>query len=201
MGFNPTSRRHYEIDEPELNLNPMMDLFGVLIPTMIMLSAAVEVSVINVVAPSIGGEPAPGTPPPKTDIPVNLTVTISDAGYTVTALGQVVAQLPLSERPIVCSRYRGTVPPPRSKNKDRPKCGEKEGQLKKTFLLYDNPALTAKVMDIKNEYPDERRVIVQPGPEVEYETIVDMLDAVRDVKSEKGGVKELFDEVVMSPGS
>ena len=72
--------------------------------------------------------------------------------------------------------------------------------MQKPFAVYDNKALTRKLIDIKDEYPDERRIIIQPGPEVEYEAIVDVMDAARDVKSEKGDIRALFDEVVMSPG-
>jgi biopolymer transport protein TolR len=199
MGFSPTSKRHYEVDEPELNLNPMMDLFGVLIPAILMMSAAVEVAVINVSAPSIGpstNEPQQAPPHP----PLNVTVVISESGYTVSMLGAPVANLPIVERPTVCSRYRGTRPPPRAKNTDRPICQKNEGRMQKTFAVYDNKGLTGKLIEIKDEYPDERRLIIQPGPEVEYETIVDVMDAARDVKTPKGELRALFDEVVMSPG-
>ncbi len=198
MGFSPTSRRHYEVDEPELNLNPMMDLFGVLIPAILMMSAAVEVAVINVSAPSIG--PSSNDQQQQPDHPpLNVTIIISESGYTVSMLGAPVATIPVADRPTVCSRYRGTRPPPRAKNADRPICQKTEGRMKKTFLVYDNKALTNKLIEIKDEYPDERRVIIQPGPEVEYESIVDVMDSARDVKTEKGEVRSLFDEVVMSP--
>ncbi|MBC7794656.1 MAG: hypothetical protein H7Z43_13210, partial [Clostridia bacterium] len=48
------SHRHRESDvEPSLNLNPMMDMFAVLIPALLMLSAVLEISVLNVNVPEI----------------------------------------------------------------------------------------------------------------------------------------------------
>ncbi|MBI5509488.1 MAG: biopolymer transporter ExbD [Deltaproteobacteria bacterium] len=199
MGFSPTSKRHYEVDEPELNLNPMMDLFGVLIPALLMMSAAVEVSVINVAAPSIGPSTNADQKPPEHP-PLNLTVVISETGYSLSLMGQMAADFPVAERPILCSRYRGTRPTPRARNLDRPICQKSEGRMKKQFLTYDNKGLTNKLVEVKDEFPDERRIIIQPGPEVEYETIVDVMDAARDVKTAKGEIRSLFDEVVMSPG-
>jgi biopolymer transport protein TolR len=199
MGFNPTSRRHYEVDEPQLNLNPMMDCFGVLIPAILMMSAAVEVAVVNVSAPSIGPSSNDQQKPPDHP-PLNVTVIISESGYTLSMLGAPVATIPLVEKPTVCSRYRGTRPPPRAKNLDRPICQKNEGRMQKPFAVYDNKSLTGKLIEIKDEYPDERRLIIQPGPEVEYESIVDVMDAARDVKTEKGEIRALFDEVVMIPG-
>jgi biopolymer transport protein TolR len=198
MGFSPTSRRKYEVDEPDLNLNPMMDMFGVLIPAILMMSAAVEVAVINVSAPSIGPSNSDAQKQPEHP-PLNVTIIISESGYTVSMLGQPVASLPIIEKPTVCSRYRGTRPPPRAKNMDRSICQKHEGRAQKQFLTYDNKGLSVKLVEIKDEYPDERRVIIQPGPEVEYESIVDVMDAARDIKTEKGEVRVLFDEVVMSP--
>ena len=50
-------RYRHGVEEPTLNLNPMMDMFAVLIPALLMLSAVLEISVLNVAAPRIA---APG---------------------------------------------------------------------------------------------------------------------------------------------
>ena len=197
--FSPTSRRQYEVEEPELNLNPMMDMFGVLIPALLMMSAAVEVAVANVHAPSINASSSAEPPELPEHPPLNVTIVITESGFFVQALGQNVATIPVVDKPTLCSRYRGTWPPPRSRNRERAICQKSEGRLQKSFIVYDLSALTAKMVEIKDQYPDERRIIIQPGPEVEYETIVDVMDAARDVRGEKGDLRSLFDEVVMSP--
>src|SRR5690349_16972392 len=116
-------RHKVEEEELHLNLNPMMDLFAVLIPALLMMSAVVEVCVLNVSAPAIGGSDS-NTPPAQPEKPpLNLTVTITDKGYIVAGSGGVIGgpgvnpqpnqpqqgpTIPLVQRSIVCSRWRGT---------------------------------------------------------------------------------------------
>src|SRR5689334_7863810 len=87
------SDRHKGGEEGELtlNLNPMMDLFAVLIPALLMMSAVVEVAVINVSAPAIGGSDSPSPPQQPEKPPLNLTVTITDKGFIVAGSGGVLS--------------------------------------------------------------------------------------------------------------
>jgi len=210
MSFNP-SKRHKGEEEGELNLNlnPMMDMFAVLIPALLMMSVVVEVSIIDISAPSIGG----GAPPPKGDEnqkpPLNLTVTINDTGYVISGAQPMPGvnptekgpTIPIVERTILCSRYRGTVPPPRAKNKDRAKCDAKNPYDKKSFWVYDVEELTRKIVAIKEAFQEEHRIIIAGGAAVEYEPVVDAMDATRDIKEGSGDIRKLFDEVVVSPGT
>ncbi len=211
MAFNPSKRMKGEEEgELNLNLNPMMDMFAVLIPALLMMSVVVEISIINVSAPSIGGEPGAQQKAPDKP-PLNLTVTIQDNGYAISTTsgpepgpdGSVDPKkptIPVQERTILCSRYRGTRPPPRSRNMDRAICPQDDPYAKKSFVVYDLEALTRKVMEIKNKYPEERRIIIAGSRDVEYEAVVDVMDSTRDYKEKNGEIKPLFDEVVLSPG-
>jgi biopolymer transport protein TolR len=206
-------RHKVEEEELHLNLNPMMDLFAVLIPALLMMSAVVEVCVLNVSAPAIGGSDS-NTPPPQPEKPpLNLTVIITDKGYIVAGSGGVLTgpgvnpqpnqpqqgpTIPLVQRSIVCSRWRGTWPPPRVKNRDQPKC--LEPLEAKTFWIYDTVSLAKKIIEIKDAFPEERRIVIQAEPDVEYESVVDVMDATRDIKDPGGETRILFDEVVLSPG-
>ena len=49
-----------EEEEIVLNLNSMMDLFAVLIPALLIMSAVVEVCALDIVAPSTSTSAAPG---------------------------------------------------------------------------------------------------------------------------------------------
>jgi biopolymer transport protein TolR len=208
MGASASERRKSEMEEEELqlNLNPMMDMFAVLIPALLMMSTVVEVAILNVAAPSIA-PPTDTPPPPKDDeIPLNLTVTVTDSGYMITASGQPVnsdgrtPSIPVIERAVSCARYRGTKPPPRNRNADNAPCPEGKEIVQQSFWVFDTAALAAKVLEIKNAHPDERRVVIQPAPDIEYEAIVDVMDAVRDFQQ---GAEEIpmFDEVIMGGGA
>ncbi len=206
MGFNPSSRVKGSMDqELNLNLNSMMDLFAVLIPALLMMSAVVEIATLNVASPAMDPENTP--PPPQNDKPpLNLMVTVLESGYVLFAEGAPIGggdplrpNIPLVEVSVGCSRYRGTRPPPRTKNQDRAACEKKGGAEKMTFLMYDVATLASKVIELKTTHPDERRITIQPGPGVEYESIIDVMDATRDVKEESGEIRLLFDEVLISP--
>jgi biopolymer transport protein ExbD len=210
MSFSPSSRRE-ELHEVAINLNPMMDMFAVLIPALLMLSAVVEVAIIEVSAPSIG---APSTPPPPEEHPpLNLMVTITESGYMLTASGgelsgipkvdpaAPMAQIPVKEMAVVCSRYRGTTPPPRSRNADRPKCDDRNARDAVPFLTYDVDTLNQAILKIHRDYPDERRVIIAAESSVQYESIIDTLDATRVTRLPDGSLETMFDQVVLSPAT
>ncbi len=212
MTFKPSTRIKGESEgELTLNLNSMMDMFAVLIPALLMMSAVVEVSILEVKSPSIDGSSSTNTPPPTTP-PLNLTVTILESGYLVTGSTPELAatspagpgsqpNIPVVDEAVLCSRYRGTWPPPRSKNKDRPKCPEDQKGATETrgFVVYDTKALTRKVIELKTAHPNERQIIIQPNAETEYEAIIDVMDATRDVKAPSGEISPLFDQVLISP--
>jgi biopolymer transport protein ExbD len=214
MARGKASDRHkVEQDMPELNLNSMMDLFAVLIPALLMMSAVVEVTVLNVSAPAISSSDTK-PPPPSDKPPLNLTVTIMESGYLISGQGGVLMgpgvnpipsvrgqqpSIALTQKTVGCSRYRKTWPPPRSRNKDQPRCEKPEDQ--RSFWVYDVPALIRKIIEIKDAFPDERRITLSGEPGVEYESVIEVMDATRDVRDGASELpRPLFDEVILSPG-
>lgn len=55
--------------------------------------------------------------------------------------------------------------------------------------------LNAKVQEIKNEFPDEQRVMVTPDLKTKYEIVIKALDAVREVNKSGVSVK-LFNQIM-----
>jgi biopolymer transport protein ExbD len=206
----PSERRNFKEADMEINLTPMMNLIAILIPALLISVAFVEVAVINVAAPAIGSAPEQEQDKPPDKPPLNLTVTITDKGYTVAGSGGVLGgeleageeqtgpTIPIIQKTIDCGKYIGTVPPPRPKNKGSGPC--KEAKETRTFWIYDNDALTDKLVEIKDAYPDERRIIIAAEPETDYESITDVMDSSREIKDPGGEMRTLFDEVVLSPG-
>ena len=87
----PSERRNFKEEGMELNLVPMMNLVSILIPALLISAAFIEISVINVAAPAIGSAPEQEQQQDKPDKPpLNLTVTITDKGYTVAGSGGVL---------------------------------------------------------------------------------------------------------------
>lgn len=207
----PSERRNFKEEGMELNLVPMMNLVSILIPALLISAAFIEISVINVAAPAIGSAPDQGKQQDKPDKPpLNLTVTITDKGYTVAGSGGVLGgekaageeqagpTIPIIQKTLDCSRYLGTVPPPRARNKGSGPCVNPSDT--RTFWVYDVDALTRKLVEVKDAFPDERRIIIAAEADTEYETVTDVMDASREVKDPGGELRDLFPEVVLSPG-
>ena len=195
----------------ELNLTPMMNLIAILIPALLVSTVFVEIAVINVSAPAIGT--APDQPPPKDKPdkpPLNLTVTITDKGFTLAGSGGVVdtigkkkggdkgPTIPIVQKEVSCQRFLNTWPPPRSKNRDQPKCSV--GEESRTFWVYDRETLQKKFIELKDAFPEEKRMIIAAEEDIEFEAITDVMDTGRDIKNEGDERRELFPEVVLSPG-
>jgi len=211
MARKPSQRRNFQDQEMELNLTPMMNLIAILIPALLVSTVFVEIAVINVSAPAIGT--APDQPPPKDKPdkpPLNLTVTITDKGFNIAGSGGVVdtigkktggdkgPTIPIVQKEVSCQRFLDTWPPPRSKNRDQPKCGV--GEESRTFWVYDRETLQKKFIELKDAFPEEKRMIIAAEEDIEFEAITDVMDTGRDMKSEGDERRELFPEVVLSPG-
>jgi biopolymer transport protein ExbD len=217
MAKKPTARRNYKDSDMELNLTPMMNLISILIPVLLLQTVFVDIAVINVSAPALGNSAESPPPEEKPDKPpLNLTVSITDKGYTVAGSGGVLGAdptavpaptadgepagptIPVVQRQVSCQKYVGTWPPPRASNRDRQKCPDFGAML--TFWVYDTEALTKKLVEIKDQFPDERRMVIAANPGTEFEAITDVMDAGREHKDPGGELRSLFDEVVLSPG-
>ena len=210
----PSERRNFDEANMDPDLGPMMGLITILIPCLLVSMVFVEIAVINVAAPAIGNSPQqeeekkdkPDKPP------LNLTVTITDKGYILAGANGVLPgvnppaegeeasgpTIPLKEEKIACGRYVGTWPPPRSINRSREKCTTNTDV--RMYKIYDTEKLSALLIGIKDAFPEEKKVIIAAEPDVEFESITDVMDISRDVKTEGEERRELFPEVVLSPG-
>jgi biopolymer transport protein ExbD len=208
----PSERRNYEEEDMEPNLLPMMNLVSLLIPCLLISMVFVEIAVINVTAPAIGSssdaDPEKKDKPDKP--PLNLTVTVTDKGYTLAGSGGVLPgvnppaegesagpTIPLIDTKVKCERYVGTWAPPRAVNRSQPKC---EAKAERNYRVYDTKKLQTMLVGIKESFPDEKKVIIAAEPDVEFEAITDVMDMARDIKPEGEERRELFPEVVLSPG-
>jgi len=209
MAKKPSQRRNFQDEEMELNLTPMMNLIAILIPALLVSTVFVEIAVINVSAPAIGTAPDAEPPKDKPDKPpLNLTVTVTDKGYTLAGSGGVLntvgadaeakgPTIPIIQSQVDCQHYLGTWPPPRSKNRSQAKC---EDVGPRTFWVYDRGALTKKFLELKDAFPEETRMIIAAEEDIEFEAIINVMDSGRESKKEGDEARELFPEVVLSPG-
>jgi len=153
----------------ELDLVPIMNLVTILIPFLLMAAQFVSYAVIDSTLPAIG-PPQPIEEKEDEDPPLNLSVFITDKGYTVAGSAAVLKGEGGGEEgeekgPTIECKTPGCA-------YSRDDGGAAEA--------YDIEELRRLLTEIKDEYPDEQNVILVPEPDVPYEVLVVTMDATRE---------------------
>lgn len=192
MSRRPSKRGGGDVNAEPPNLIPIMNLMTILIPFLLLSAVFVKIAVLNSSLPSsASADTLPANQPDqakKDDKPrLNLTVTITKLGFTIAGSGAV-------------------LPGPDPHGPTVPRLAD--GKL-------DFATLTAKMVEIKRKFPKEKDVIIipalgtpeNPAPTIEYQTIIDTMDAVRvapeDVVDSDGDGKPdkiLFPGVIFGAG-
>ena len=151
----------------ELNLVPYLDIVTNIIMFMLATTSfAAALGDINVSAPTTStavSNPS-DTPPPKNDL--NLTVSISDKGFTIAASGAVLYQGYSFDAAGNLVQPPGNVLPTIAKKPDG---------------SFDYELLAKKMKEIKGTptAAGETKVIINANPNIIYEVVVSALDACR----------------------
>ena len=169
-------RIHAHEKAGELNIVPYLDIMVNL--TMFMLismTSVLQFGILNVAAPSYG--PAGSTQQGPTDKKKELllTVAVSTKGFFVAGSGGMLG----------AADAKPGQPAPDPKNAPPTIPLLADGK-------YDFTTLTRKMVDIKNGFPQESKVIVVADQTVSYEVLVGTMDAVR-----QDGNRRLFYDVVL----
>ena len=168
-----------EVENGELNLVPYLDIVtNVIMFLMMTTSFAASLGDINVSVPTVTSASPSSAPPEKQNRDLNLTVQISDKGFTVAASGAVL--------------FENDVP---GKLPTLPKVTVQTD--KGPIQDFNYPGLTRKMTEIKDRVagPEDTKVIINANPEITYETVVATMDAIR-----ANGAKVLFPDVLLSAG-
>ena len=166
-------RIHHHEKAGELNIVPYLDIMVNL--TMFMLismTSVIQFGILNVAAPSYGPAAAGVAQAPKKEL--LLTVAISAKGFFVAGSGGVLG---------VTTDPKAPPPDPKTASPTIPLGGDGK---------YDYYALTRKMVDIKDKFPNESRVILMADPKISYEVVIQTMDAIRE-----DGPKRLFYDVVL----
>lgn len=162
----------------ELNLVPYLDIvMNIIMFLLATITFSAVMGHINVNTPTTSTV-APGPADddkPKQDL--NLTVSVSERGFTIAASGGVL--------------YEGWTWDDAGLHQTTtniPTIPMKGGD-------YDYARLTQQMRTIKDKYPEELKVIVNANPQITYEKVVASMDAIRN-----DGAKVLFPEVLLSAG-
>lgn len=159
----------------ELNIVPYLDIMVNLIMFMLVsMTGVLQFGILNVSAPSYGPA-APGAAGGEKKKDLLLTVAISTKGFFVAGSGGVLGDAQADPK--------------------APKVDPKEAAPTIPKLAdgkYDYPNLTRKMVDIKNSFPTESKIILMADQTVPYEVLIQTMDAIRE-----DGPRRLFFDVVL----
>ena len=134
----------------ELHIVPIMNLFLVLIPFLLLAAVFVQISVLDSTLPAAAEDiPAEQIKKEEEKPRLNLTVGITDEGFYIMGAGGVIAE----------KGKRTTIP----KLPDGKYDFEKLGQMLKK---------------IRRAYPDENNVVLVAEDEIDYQTVISTMDTI-----------------------
>lgn len=168
-------------ENTDLDLVPIMNMVTILIPFLLLSVQFVSLAVIDSTLPAIG---KPSEPTEEDKEKLNLSVAVTDKGYTILGASGVLGNPDGEGATIPCLRDG---------------CPGVDA--------YDTPKLTEMLGQIKDEFPDEENVILVPESNISYEVLIATMDASRedpDTKVTIGAAKDiprpLFPFVVIAGG-
>lgn len=158
--------------DTELNLVPIMNLFTVLIPFLLLSAAFIQVKVINASVPAIADGSDPEREQEAYDQrPVVVNLQVQSAGYAVSASGEDLSAEEL--------------------RKLTARIGRKQRE-------YDRDALQRYLVAVKQRYPKSDTIIIAPDPEIPYQRIIEVMDTSRELPGADGAKRYLFPKVVVT---
>lgn len=176
MAYKPSKRRKYAPAHVELNLFPVMNLLVVLIPLLLSTATFVKLGIIELNLPKVSSGPSSQLAPEKeAQLNLDLTITITPKGFYLSS-AKAILRDPQTGGPTIPILANGE---------------------------YDYAQLSSQLFELKQRIIgtvfDTKRIIIQAAKEIEYQIVVDTIDAARAIWVE-GRQYELFPDVVISAG-
>ena len=198
MGARPSQRRRAnEGVIQEINLIPLMNVFCILIPFLLLAAVFVQLSIINTNLPtaaSLSKKDTEESPTPEVK-KLNLTVFITKEGFMLAGYGGVLNVTDVENGDEEGQKKSRTIIPKKVIGKDRDGNDLKE---------YDFAKLQVNLRKIKKAFPSHYSIILLPESHVKYETIIKTLDFSREYREKKPDgteeVMELFVNPVLAGG-
>jgi biopolymer transport protein ExbD len=157
--------------DEDVNLVPIMNLFVVLIPFLLMSAAFFHISVINASVPALQKEK---TDLAKSDVAVTMMVRMKPEAFTITASSDT---LPRGELDMLRAEI--------------PRTGDGKGLQ----------SLSDHMLACKQKYPKSETMLLVPDASIEYQEVIRAMDSGRWVEVDQEGAKvryDLFPNVVIS---
>ncbi|MDZ7331869.1 MAG: biopolymer transporter ExbD [candidate division KSB1 bacterium] len=176
MAFRPSFRRSVEPEDIELNMTPVMNLMVCMIPLLLSTAQLIKIGVIDLnLPPAVGTSVSQLEAPKEVQKKLDLAITITNQGFYISSSLAILKST---------DGQGPTVPL------------KPDGQ-------YDFETLSRKLFEIKKQalgsFSDTENIIIQAEPDIQYQLLVDTMDAARSIKIEDRNYT-LFPEVSLASG-
>ena len=166
----------------ELNLVPYLDIImNIIMFLLATVTFSATLTSINVNLPTaLTATASQAEAPPKQEL--NLTVSVTDKGFTIATSGAVLFR-----------GFRLESPAP-----GQPSVVQTTSELPTLPLVGGQPdllGLSQAMVQLKAHYPSEERAIITASPQIPYELLVHTMDAMRSADG-----KVLFPSVLLGAG-
>jgi biopolymer transport protein ExbD len=177
MAFKPSARRNTQTLDLDLDIRPVMNLMVVLIPLLLAGTVFLKLAILEIDLPptaSGGGAGDEANQPEKEqEKKLSLKIIITKQGFTIASASAILSGGEAGEGP--------TVPV------------NSEGE-------YNFGGLKEKLIEIKKQidgkgFKDENSAIITASRDIEYQTIVFVIDAMRMYEDEQNNPKLLFPQI------
>lgn len=191
-------------DVGDVSLIPIMNLVCLLIPFLLYTASFIQYAVIDVASPRFQNRSSVSPPDENQQEALNLMLIITDQGFRLAASGGVLPEGCTSSNEAGAPSDAPTVP----LNSNSEGCTDRRGypsasqrqqrsalRLGPPACAYNFERLHECIVRIKDEYPDERQIIISGENRIDYEVLIQSMDATRGSEEQP-----LFPEVVLSSG-
>lgn len=176
MAYRPSYRRSYSAEEVEINMTPVMNLMVVLIPLLLTSAQYIKIGVIDLnLPPAVGTSVSQIQAPKETEKKLDLAVTITKNGFFISSSLAVLKNV---------DGIGPTIPLTEHGKFNFQELSMKLYAIKKQAI---------------NNFSDVEKIVVQAEPQINYQLLVNTLDAARTVTVDDK-TYTLFPEVSLAAG-
>jgi len=176
MAFKPSERRSGQSLQMELDIKPVMNLMVVLIPLLLAGTEMIKLSIIEIDLPPAEAGAGAGqneqNPEKEKERQLSLKIAITRDGFSL-ATATAIMSGEGGEGPTIPINADGTF----------------------NYDLLREKLIELKKLIIDKGFKDKDRAIITAGADVQYQVIVDVMDAILSYEDDEGNTQPLFPQI------
>jgi len=174
MAYKPSARRKSVELDMDLDIKPVMNLMVVLIPLLLAGTEFVKLSIIEINLPpqDQGGGAGEQNPDREVEKRLNLSIVITKSGFSITSPSTVLPG-ESDEGPTIPINDDDTF----------------------NYVALKEKLIEVKKMVLEKEFKDKDSAIITASADIEYQVIIDVIDAIQLYTDDEENILPLFPQV------